>query len=77
MPPLGYTIVDPRFGRRDTTHEFTIIIEGDPGSEWPVGSVAELPGSSGQARTLAELEADMRDAIEVYLESVCKQRPLR
>jgi len=52
------------------THEFTIIIERDPESEWLVGSVAELPGCYSQAPTMAELEANVREAIEVYLETL-------
>ena len=52
------------------THEFTIIIERDPESDWLVGSVAELPGCYSQAPTLAELEPNMREAIEVYLETL-------
>jgi predicted RNase H-like HicB family nuclease len=55
------------------THEFTIIIERDPESDWLVGSVAELPGCYSQAATLAELEANMREAIEVYLETLDEQ----
>jgi predicted RNase H-like HicB family nuclease len=38
-----------------------------------VGSVAELPGCYSQAATLAELEANMREAIEVYLETLDDQ----
>jgi len=49
--------------------EFTVIIERDPESGWLVGSVAELPGCYSQATTLAELEAAMREAIQVYLET--------
>jgi predicted RNase H-like HicB family nuclease len=52
------------------TQEFTIIIERDPESEWLVGSVAELPGCYSQAPTLMELESNMREAIEVYLETL-------
>jgi predicted RNase H-like HicB family nuclease len=48
-------------------HEFTVIIERDTESGWLVGSVAELPGCYTQAPTLAELEANMREAIEVFL----------
>lgn len=55
------------------THEFTIIIERDPESEWLVGSVAELPGCYSQAPTLAELELNMREAIEAYLETLGDQ----
>jgi len=55
------------------THEFTVIIERDPESDWLVGSVAELPGCYSQAATLAELESNMREAIEVYLETLDDQ----
>mgnify|MGYP001098270331 CR=1 FL=1 len=55
------------------THEFTIIIERDPESDWLVGSVAELPGCYSQAATLADLEANMREAIEAYLETLDDQ----
>jgi predicted RNase H-like HicB family nuclease len=55
------------------THEFTIIIERDPESEWLVGSVAELPGCYSQALTLADLESNMREAIEAYLETLGDQ----
>ena len=51
-------------------HEhFTVIIERDPESGWLVGSVAELPGCYSQAPTLAALEDNMREAIQVYLET--------
>jgi predicted RNase H-like HicB family nuclease len=51
-------------------HEFTIIIERDPESGWLVGSVAELPGCYTQAPTMAALESNMREAIQVYLDTV-------
>ena len=54
-------------------HEFTIIIERDPESDWLVGSVAELPGCYTQAHSMAELESNMREAIQVYLETLDKQ----
>ncbi len=50
--------------------QFTVIIERDPESGWLVGSVAELPGCYTQAPDLAELERNIREAIEVYLETV-------
>lgn len=53
--------------------EFTIIIERDPESDWLVGSVAELPGCYTQAPTMAELESNMREAIQVYLEALDEQ----
>ena len=55
------------------TREFTVIIERDPESDWLVGSVAELPGCYSQAATLAELESNMHEAIEVYLETLDEQ----
>jgi predicted RNase H-like HicB family nuclease len=58
------------------TQEFTIDIERDPESEWLVGSVAELPGCYSQAPTLAELELNMREAIEVYLETLDNQEAM-
>ncbi|HEY54527.1 MAG TPA: type II toxin-antitoxin system HicB family antitoxin [Caldilineae bacterium] len=51
-------------------HDFTVIIERDPESDWLVGSVTELPGCYTQAPTMAELESNMREAIEVYLETI-------
>jgi predicted RNase H-like HicB family nuclease len=51
-------------------HEFTIIIERDLESNWLVGSVAELPGCYSQAPNLVDLESNMREAIEVYLETL-------
>ena len=50
--------------------EFTVIIERDSESGWLVGSVAELPGCYTQALSIAELESNMREAIEVYLETL-------
>ena len=58
------------------THEFTIIIERDPESDWLVGSVAELPGCYSQAPNLVELESNMREAIQVYLETLGEQETL-
>jgi predicted RNase H-like HicB family nuclease len=57
--------------------QFTVIIERDPESDWLVGSVAELPGCYSQAPDMARLEANMREAIQVYLATVEEesQRP--
>ncbi len=52
------------------SQQFTVIIERDPESNWLVGSVAELPGCYTQAPTMAELEANVQEAIQVYLETV-------
>ena len=51
-------------------HAFGVIIELDTESGWLVGSVAEFPGCYTQAPTLAELETNMREAIEAYLATV-------
>jgi predicted RNase H-like HicB family nuclease len=53
-----------------TQRQFTVIIERDPDSGWLVGSVAELPGCYTQAPDMASLEVNMREAIEVYLDTV-------
>jgi predicted RNase H-like HicB family nuclease len=58
------------------THEFTMIIERDPESDWLVGSVAELPGCYSQAPNLVELESNMREAIQAYLETLDEQEAL-
>ena len=55
---------------------FTDIIQRDPESSWLVGSVAELPGCHTEARTLVDLESNMREAIDVYLETVGEQEEL-
>ena len=44
----------------------TMIIEQDPESGWYVGSIAELPGCYTQAPTLAELRANMLEALEAH-----------
>jgi predicted RNase H-like HicB family nuclease len=54
---------------QDFPREFPVICERDPESGWLVGSVAELPGCYSQAATLAVLELNMREAIQVYLET--------
>jgi predicted RNase H-like HicB family nuclease len=55
------------------SQEFTIIIERDPESGWLVGSVAELPGCYTQAESLAGLETNIREAIQVYLKTLDKE----
>ncbi len=58
------------------TREFTVIVERDPESGWLVGEVAELPGCYTQAENMADLERNMRDAIQVYLETKQDNTPL-
>jgi len=55
--------------------EFTVIIEQDPESGWLVGEVTELPGCYTQARDMVELEANIREAIQAYLETVQDTQP--
>jgi predicted RNase H-like HicB family nuclease len=51
---------------------FTAIIELDEDGYY-VGSVPELPGCHTQARTLETLMERIREAIELYLETVSTQ----
>jgi predicted RNase H-like HicB family nuclease len=55
---------------------FTVVVERDPESRWLVGEVVELPGCYTQAPDLPTLEANMREAIQVYLETVEPEEPL-
>jgi predicted RNase H-like HicB family nuclease len=70
---LGNPTANGRLRRENVGHEFTVIIERDPESGWLVGSVAELPGYYTQAPTLASLEENMRDAIQVCLDTLSEQ----
>jgi predicted RNase H-like HicB family nuclease len=51
---------------------FTAIIELDEDGYY-VGSVLELPGCHTQARSLETLMERIREAIELYLETVSTQ----
>lgn len=46
--------------------EFTVIIEQDEDG-WLVSSVVELPGCHTQGKTLDELLANTKEAIQAYL----------
>ena len=48
--------------------KFTVIIEKDPEGGY-VAAVAELPGCHTQAGTLRKLRANVKEAIELYLEA--------
>jgi predicted RNase H-like HicB family nuclease len=48
---------------------FTVVVERDPESNWLVGEVVELSGCYTQAPDLPTLEANIREAIRVYLET--------
>lgn len=49
---------------------FTVVIERDIGSGWLIGDVVELPGCHTEAPDLLLLEANIQEAIEVYLQTV-------
>jgi predicted RNase H-like HicB family nuclease len=55
---------------------FTIVIERDPESNWLVGEVVQLPGCYTQAPDLPTLEANIREAITAYLQTVELDEPL-
>ena len=57
-------------------YQFTIVVERDPESGWLVGKVTELPGCYTQAQDMVELEKNIREAIQVYLETAQDVRPL-
>jgi len=52
----------------------TVLIEKDEDNYY-VASVVELPGCHTQARTLDELMKRIREAIELYLETVGEEVP--
>jgi len=51
------------------TRYFTVVLERDPESNWLVGEVVELPGCYTQAPDLPTLEANIKEAISVYLKT--------
>jgi predicted RNase H-like HicB family nuclease len=54
----------------------TVIIERDQESGWLVGEVVELPGCYSQAPDLPTLEANMKEAITVYLQTTVLEEHL-
>jgi len=46
----------------------TVVIERDPDTRLLVGYVPGFPGAHSQAETLDELQANMREVIEMLLE---------
>ena len=55
---------------------FTVVIERDSESGWLVGEVVELPGCYTQAPDLPTLEANIREAIEAYIQTSTQEEPL-
>jgi predicted RNase H-like HicB family nuclease len=47
--------------------EFTAIIEKK--GRWYVGTIEEIPGVNTQGRTLSEVRKNLKEAIELILES--------
>lgn len=52
--------------------ELTVVIERDE-DDWLGSTVLELPGCRSQGKTMDELLARTREAIEVYLEALGEQ----
>lgn len=49
--------------------EYTIIIEKNPKSGWYIGQCMQLPEAISQGATLDELMSNMKEAIELVIES--------
>jgi predicted RNase H-like HicB family nuclease len=47
---------------------YTVVAERDPETSLFVGYIPGFPGAHSQAETLDELQANMRDVIEMLLE---------
>ena len=47
---------------------YTVVIERDPDTSLLVGYVPGFPGAHSQAETLDELQANMREVVEMLLE---------
>jgi predicted RNase H-like HicB family nuclease len=62
--------------RMSMTRSFTIVVERDPETNWLLGEVVELPGCYSQAPDLPSLEANMREAVAAYLQTVKPDEPL-
>jgi predicted RNase H-like HicB family nuclease len=58
------------------TRSFTVVVERDLESQWLVGEVVELPGCYTQAPDLPALEANIREAIDAYLQTAEIDEPL-
>ena len=52
----------------DRMRTYTVVIERDPNTSLLVGYVPGFPGAHSQAETLDELQANMREVIEMLLE---------
>ena len=57
-------------GAENMTRAFTVVLERDPETKWLVGEVVELPGCYTQAPDMPTLEANIKEAIAAYLQTV-------
>jgi len=57
------------------TRTFTVVLERDPETKWLVGEVVELPGCYTQAPDMPTLEANIKEAIAAYLQTVGEDAP--
>ncbi len=48
--------------------ELTIIVQKDLESGWFVGQIEEFPAAISQAKTIDELEENLKDALKLLLE---------
>ncbi|MBO6058235.1 MAG: type II toxin-antitoxin system HicB family antitoxin [Bacteroidales bacterium] len=55
--------------------EYSIIIEKNPETGWYCGQCRQLPEALSQGKTLDELMANMKEAIELAIE--CREEELR
>ena len=55
---------------------FTLVVERDPESHWLVGEVVELPGCYTQAPDMPTLDANIKEAIAAYLQTVGEDEPV-
>jgi predicted RNase H-like HicB family nuclease len=59
----------------ENTMEYSIIIEKNPKTGVYVGQCSQLPEAMSQGNTLAELMANMKEAIELAIE--CRREELK
>ena len=57
------------------SYPYTVVIERDPETGWLVGEVVELPSCYTQAPDMATLEANIREVVELYLETTGDVEP--
>jgi predicted RNase H-like HicB family nuclease len=55
--------------------QLTMIVERDLESGWLIGEIVELAGCYTQAQDMPSLEAAIREAITVYLETAGSELP--